>query len=252
LISYPSLVSSLEKAIRPEDCLELLAESRRTLGFDIVGFRNNIHEPLCQQLDNWRHWGTHFGWPDKLLFERQNIQTFDFTNVGTNRDTSHILTCNTQQASKHSQNGPLAHVQRSLLTQMRAHDLNQWVFALIRRPFGQFGSVVWIRQKDGLHREPTPQSLHRLEHVATLFLGAMDTTGAWREFAMLTSRELQCLELAASGQSDKEIARAINRSMDTARFHMKKAIHDLGAKNRTQAVVTALKRNLIFSNGVNI
>lgn len=53
----------------------------------------------------------------------------------------------------------------------------------------------------------------------------------------LTKREIQCLEYACLGYTDKEIAKAIILSPRTVGSFMMKAALRLGAKNRTHAAV---------------
>jgi DNA-binding NarL/FixJ family response regulator len=58
--------------------------------------------------------------------------------------------------------------------------------------------------------------------------------------AALTPRELEVLELLKSGQSNKHIARALEISVHTAKFHVAQIIGKLGARGRTDAVARAL------------
>lgn len=61
----------------------------------------------------------------------------------------------------------------------------------------------------------------------------------------LTSRELEVLELAASGLSNRDLARALVVSEATVKTHLHHAFIKLGADNRQTAVATAIKRGLI-------
>jgi DNA-binding NarL/FixJ family response regulator len=61
----------------------------------------------------------------------------------------------------------------------------------------------------------------------------------------LTERELEVLALVARGLSNKEIARNIGRSSETAKAHLKSIVTKLGVANRTEAVTVALARGLI-------
>jgi DNA-binding CsgD family transcriptional regulator len=55
-------------------------------------------------------------------------------------------------------------------------------------------------------------------------------------FPKLTRRQAQILDLAASGLSDKEIARRLRVSHRTVRTHFEKLFKDSGFRNRSQAV----------------
>jgi DNA-binding NarL/FixJ family response regulator len=61
----------------------------------------------------------------------------------------------------------------------------------------------------------------------------------------LTERELEVLQLVARGLSNKEIARAIGRTSETVKIHLKNIFAKLGVSDRTQAVTLALDRGLI-------
>ena len=61
----------------------------------------------------------------------------------------------------------------------------------------------------------------------------------------LTEREREVLTLAARGLSNKEIARAIGRTDETAKIHLKNIFTKLNVTDRTEAVTTALTRGLI-------
>lgn len=62
---------------------------------------------------------------------------------------------------------------------------------------------------------------------------------------VLSERERQVLRLVGDGLSNDEIAGELFISSDTVRAHLSKACRKLGARTRTQAVVTALRLSLI-------
>lgn len=61
----------------------------------------------------------------------------------------------------------------------------------------------------------------------------------------LTPRQRQVLSLLATGQSNKEIARALNLGEGTIKVHVTGIMKALNVRNRTQAVVTATRLGLI-------
>jgi two-component system NarL family response regulator len=61
----------------------------------------------------------------------------------------------------------------------------------------------------------------------------------------LTEREIEDLQLVASGLSNKETARAIGRTDETVKIHLKNIFTKLGVADRTEAVTVALARGLI-------
>jgi DNA-binding NarL/FixJ family response regulator len=65
------------------------------------------------------------------------------------------------------------------------------------------------------------------------------------ERSELTERELEVLKLVARGLSNKEVARAIGRTDETVKIHLKIVFAKLGVADRTEAVTVALTRGLI-------
>jgi DNA-binding CsgD family transcriptional regulator len=69
--------------------------------------------------------------------------------------------------------------------------------------------------------------------------------GAMREtdgHALLTPRELEVLATLAEGMTNKAIARRLNISLHTVKFHIESLFRKLGARTRTEAVAKALER----------
>ncbi|HEY8598513.1 MAG TPA: response regulator transcription factor [Thermomicrobiales bacterium] len=60
-------------------------------------------------------------------------------------------------------------------------------------------------------------------------------------FSPLTPRELRVLEVAASGQANKEIGRTLGISDQTVKNHMTSVLRKLAVNDRTQAVMHALR-----------
>jgi len=62
---------------------------------------------------------------------------------------------------------------------------------------------------------------------------------------VLTSRELEVLELVASGLTNREIAGRLDISEHTVKFHISTIYGKLGASTRTEAVRRAVRRGLV-------
>jgi len=84
---------------------------------------------------------------------------------------------------------------------------------------------------------------------AGLIVRAPDATdlgfGAMRETdrsTLLTPRELDVLAALAEGMTNKAIARRLNISLHTVKFHVESLFRKLGARTRTEAVVKASER----------
>jgi len=61
----------------------------------------------------------------------------------------------------------------------------------------------------------------------------------------LTEREREVLQLMVLGSSTAALASALNISEGTVKFHINHIFQKLGVSDRTQAVVTALRRGLV-------
>jgi DNA-binding NarL/FixJ family response regulator len=61
----------------------------------------------------------------------------------------------------------------------------------------------------------------------------------------LTAREREVLEYVARGYSNGDIARAIGRTDETVKIHLKRIFTKLGVVGRTEAVTVAIQRGII-------
>ena len=61
----------------------------------------------------------------------------------------------------------------------------------------------------------------------------------------LTSKELSVLSLLANGNSNNEIAKKLNISINTTKVHMCSILQKLSVDDRTQAAIKAIRENLI-------
>jgi DNA-binding CsgD family transcriptional regulator len=62
----------------------------------------------------------------------------------------------------------------------------------------------------------------------------------------LTGRESEVLALLAHGASNKSIARELDISAHTAKFHVASILAKLGARNRSDAVAIGIRRGLVL------
>ena len=61
----------------------------------------------------------------------------------------------------------------------------------------------------------------------------------------LTSREMEVLKLLSNGKSNQQISSILKITEGTVKFHVNNILSKLGVSDRTQAVITALKRGLV-------
>jgi DNA-binding NarL/FixJ family response regulator len=63
--------------------------------------------------------------------------------------------------------------------------------------------------------------------------------------AQLTEREVEILRLLAEGLSNKSISERLSLSENTIKYHLKNILQKLNVQNRTEAVMYAVRNNLI-------
>ena len=64
----------------------------------------------------------------------------------------------------------------------------------------------------------------------------------------LTPRELQILRLMARGRSNGEIAHELFLGLQTVKTHVSSLLRKLGARDRTQAVLSAVRIGIVHLN----
>lgn len=67
----------------------------------------------------------------------------------------------------------------------------------------------------------------------------------FRVASNLTPREMEVLSVVAKGMSNKEIGATLNLVEGTVKVHITNILSKLGVSDRTQAVLTAIKRGII-------
>jgi len=67
-----------------------------------------------------------------------------------------------------------------------------------------------------------------------------------------TGKEMQVLRLAASGRSNKEIARELYLSPRTVQTHLASIFSKMGVASRTEAVIKALKSGLLTQGDIGV
>lgn len=61
----------------------------------------------------------------------------------------------------------------------------------------------------------------------------------------LSGRELEVLRLIAQGKTNSQISTKLNIAESTVRFHISHILNKLGVSDRTQAVITAVRRGIV-------
>ena len=92
----------------------------------------------------------------------------------------------------------------------------------------------------------TDEALHALTLMSLVvhnLLSAMQQSGA-SALDEFTAREIECLQWAAAGKSDAEIALILDLSAKTVYFHINGAKRRINASSRTHAVASAIRIGL--------
>jgi len=84
----------------------------------------------------------------------------------------------------------------------------------------------------------TERLIHGLKRIETNFK-------APAIIEKLTPRELEVIQLMASGCSNKEIAQALNKSEGTIKNHVSNLLAKLGVRDRTRAVLIAIEKGIL-------
>jgi len=95
------------------------------------------------------------------------------------------------------------------------------------------------RQIDAAIRAVSAGLIVRSPDATDVGFGAMRETDG---HALLTPRELEVLATLAEGMTNKAIARRLNISLHTVKFHIESLFRKLGARTRTEAVAKATDR----------
>lgn len=141
--------------------------------------------------------------------------------------------------------------QREACSYLGDFGLSRGITVPVHLPFGRFAvmSAIVDRSCRNWHavREQSREPLFKLMHVFTKTIfdcGLEDQIETIRP-VKLTARELECLRWASAGKTSSETAMIMDRSLETARLHMKNAIAKLNATNRAQAIANAVHLGLI-------
>ena len=143
---------------------------------------------------------------------------------------------------------------------LTTYDTDDWVFDGIRA--GAIGYLLKDTSGDNLaeavrgalrgesQMDPTVarKVLREFQHVTSVGKAVVPPAPKEEPLEKLTDREEEILKLLAAGLSNKEIAQQLALSEGTVKNHISAILAKLHANDRTQAVLTALKRGLVDLN----
>ena len=96
-----------------------------------------------------------------------------------------------------------------------------------------------------VRKDAEPEVLLQAVRVVARGGRYFDVDAAHRQVDGLTEREGEVVRQLALGRSNKEIAEALGIGDETVKSHVSAVLGKLGAENRAQAIVAALKRGLV-------
>lgn len=139
--------------------------------------------------------------------------------------------------------------QMALYKEARNYGLRAGVSLPAHGPLGQVGMLCLVRDT-----EPDQNFCQKVADQLPLLSVFRDVIAQTsRQFIgvsmadniSLTSREVECLNWAASGKTSKEIAQLIHCSEPTVNFHFANVRRKFDVSNRQAAIVKAMEMNLI-------
>ncbi len=140
---------------------------------------------------------------------------------------------------------------------LTTYDTDDWVFDGIRA--GAVGYLLKDASGDNLaeavrgamrgesQMDPTVarKVLREFQHATSVSRSAAPPVPLEAPLEKLTDREEEILKCLVAGLSNKEIAQKLSLSEGTVKNHISAILAKLHANDRTQAVLTALKRGLV-------
>ena len=105
---------------------------------------------------------------------------------------------------------------------------------------------VWVPASAGDGERPTNEDSPVFNVVVLASAFGYEIARALGRRPEVSKRELSVLKHVAAGQSNKQIAQLLGISAETVRNHMSRIFHKLGASNRTDAVMSAVRLGLLM------
>jgi two-component system, NarL family, response regulator LiaR len=110
---------------------------------------------------------------------------------------------------------------------------------------GAIGYLLKDLDGDELCRAIHTAAAGQVQLAPEAFARLMRELHAPEQTEVLTEREKDVLRLLGQGQSNKQIARALQLRDETVKTHVSKILHKLGVQSRTQAVLYAMRNRLM-------
>lgn len=231
----------------------MLGHYSQGLPFPRAAFDNDLSNPMLPLGDAGEHIGVELGWPSDFIRQwvdsglmlacplaepcRRMRRPFSW---GLDEDNLGVKAINLPR--------PFTALGQQTLSLLRQAGAVSGITVPVHQPGGRTGFVTWVTEEPlRTSHSWADANASNLFLVAHAFLEHLDTM--LRKLALdgadacpLTVRERECLTWVARGKTDSEIGIIIDRSPETARFHVRNAIAKLNASSRSHAVAKAVRR----------
>jgi DNA-binding CsgD family transcriptional regulator len=230
----------------------LLAETAAELGWNLAAFQLDREQLALPRCSDGQFIGTAMGWPPDCVHawvERELGRDCPVTQLCGRTADAIVWECDPGGVAWRGRK--LGPGQTGVLQYYRQF-FEGAVTVPVHRPGGKSGYVTWCISDSGQLLERARNTYGATYLISHAFIRHIDSLDALRRAAFntaspdaLTAREIECLHWAACGKTEEEVAQIIQRSHETARFHLRNAVAKLNASNRTHAVAIACSRGLI-------
>jgi LuxR family quorum sensing-dependent transcriptional regulator len=143
--------------------------------------------------------------------------------------------------------GKFSTAQREFLKAAWAYGWREGLAVPIHGPGSLQGLLAMVARRDNLVLSASDRAV--LEAMARTVWERCRTSEGFgvtaAEQPKLSSREIECLQWAAAGKSDADIAALVGISAATAHFHIERAKTRLGVKTRVEAVAVGVLHGII-------
>ncbi len=253
------MANSLEKHYRDEFSMQntisgasnLLADTARRLDWDLAAFNIN-RESNMPRLNDGTFVSTAMGWPVEIVagWTERRMASYCPVMQRCGRVTdSFVWQCSADDP--HWSKAKLTAEQFAVLDHLGRY-VGGATTVPVHRPGGKIGYVSWFLRDASKLDERHGETYYATYLLSHIFIRRIDEITASNKLMFLrnenislTAREIECLTWAANGKTEEEIGMIIERSHETARFHLRNAVQKLNASNRTHAVALACSRGLI-------
>ncbi|MDM8010839.1 MAG: helix-turn-helix transcriptional regulator [Parasphingorhabdus sp.] len=236
----------------PDDLKDQIREAATRLkefAFDRVNLRVSLCDNIASKRFVHDEHGSmlnevFFGWSaeEKRWWETKNVTYFSPVTIGARYECEPFW-CNKNGFYTRTPNPALFSLDLSKIEHFTGRKAA--LVVPIHLPFGRIAAVTF-HPEDGecddlsaVFEEFSEQLEQLSRQLVIRYVKAIDAIPKTAAYPLLGPREIECLQWAAGGKTDGEIAQIIARSHATIRFHIRSAMEKLDSVNRSQAIYKA-------------